>query len=248
MAYEALIRNLWPIGLGLQAVLTVVMLRKKAWATFPFFTASTVCSFVTTLVLFLLRHSPKTYFYFFWPSEALSVVFDLCVLYEVFRHLFGAYGALRHTAAKALQCVLGVLLLIALAVLATHASSERWKVMGTMLFGLQEAVRTVQLGVVVFLFILSRIFLVHWRQPVFGIAFGLGIFAAGEIFATSSWLGAQALPLGLLSIVRMLSFDAALITWGAYMLMREDLSITSTLPPVPELERWNNLLARITYQ
>jgi len=35
----------------------------------------------------------------------------------------------------------------------------------------------------------------------------------------------------------MLSFDAALITWGAYMLMQEDLSITSTLPPVPELER-----------
>jgi len=47
--------------------------------------------------------------------------------------------------------------------------------MGMMLFGLQEAVRTVQLGVVVFLFIFSRIFLLHWRQPVFGVAFGLGI-------------------------------------------------------------------------
>lgn len=248
MAHDTLIRNLWPVGLALQAALTGILLRKKAWTAFPFFTTYAVCSFVSTLIMFLLRGHPWPYFYAYWPCEALSVVLNLGVLYEVFRDLFGAYRALRRTAWNALQCAVAVLFLIATVVLATNASSARWKVMGTALFDVEEAVRIIQLGVVIFLFVFSRIFLLHWRQPVFGIALGLGIFASAEVFATSAWLGAHALSLGLLSIVRILAFDGALITWGTYMLMREDLSITSTLPPRPELEKLNTLLARRIYQ
>jgi len=246
--YDTLIRDLWPIGLALQAALTLILFRKRAWATFPFFAAYSSCSLATTLILFLLRHHPRAYFYAYWPSESLSVVLNLGVMYEVFRQLFGAYRALRRMAWTALQCALAVFVLIGVAVFATNGASERWHVMGATLFGIEEAIRIIQLGVVVFLFIFSRLFLLHWRQPVFGIALGMGIFASAEIFITGSWLRVQGVPLGLLSLVQMLAFDAALITWGAYMLLREDFSATAALPPRTELERLNSLLSRSIYQ
>jgi len=246
MAYDTLIQNLWPVGLTLQAILTAILFRKRVWKIFPFFTASATCSFVTTLILFFLRHSPKAYFYVYWPCEALSLMFDLAVVYEVFRHLLGAYEVLRRMAWRALQYALAAFVLLGVVVLATSTSSERWKIMGAMLYAVEEAVRVIQLGVVIFLFGFSRVFRLHWRHAVFGIAVGLGLLSSADIFVSASWL--HQLPLGLLSIVRMLAFDFALITWGAYMLMREDLSITSTLPPVPELERWDSLLSRIIYQ
>jgi hypothetical protein len=248
MTYDILIQNLWPVGLTLQAMLTGILLWKRSWSTFPFFTAYSICSFVSTLVLFLLRHSPVAYFYAYWPAEMLCVAFDLAVLYEVFRQLFGAYRALRRMAWIALQCALAVLVLIGVTVLASSTPSQRWKLMGAALLAIEGALRMIQLGIVIFLFVFSRIFRLHWRQPVFGIALGLGIFAFAEVFVTASWLGFQAFPIGLRSIVQMLAFDAALATWGAYMFVREHVPITSTLPSQPELEQLNSLLTRIIYQ
>jgi hypothetical protein len=170
-------------------------------------------------------------------------------MYEVFRHLFSPYPALTRMAWRTLQGILIVLVVLAVIILLTTASSERWRVIGAALFTTEESVRFIELGIVGFLFIFSRTFQLHWRQPVFGIVLGFGIFASAEVIATAGWVRVQDSQIGLLSIVRMIAFDVGVIIWGTYMLGRETIPRpVSGLPTRPELERLERALTRIIYQ
>jgi hypothetical protein len=247
--YEGLIRNLWSAGLLLLSILVGILVCKKTWRTFPLFTTYCISTLVTNLGMFMLRDSPKAYFYTYWPSEALSIGLNLAVMYEVFRQLFSPYPALTRMAWRTLRASLFVLLALALIILLTTASSERWKVIGAALFTTEEAMRVVELGIVGFLFIFSRTFQLHWRQPVFGIVLGFGVFASAEVIATAGWVHVQDSQIGLLSVVRMCAFDVAVIIWGTYMLVRETVRMsTAPVPTRPELERMERALRRIIYQ
>ena len=249
MQYEKLIHNLWPVGLALQGVLTAILIRKRAWISFPFFTIYSIFEFLTAFVLFVMRNHPQAYFYIYWPSEAFGLVLNIAVMYEVFRQLFGPYRALRRMAWRTLQGAVLVLVVMAVALLATSAASERWHIIGSTLFGVQESVRMIQLGIVTVLFLFSGLFRLHWRQAVFGIALGIGIFAAAEVVTSAAWTRVADSKVGLLSVVRMLAFDAGLVIWGAYMLIKEDLTCAALQLPEPgELDRLDKMLAKAIYQ
>ena len=249
MSYENLIHGLWPIGLVLQGLLAAVLLSKKAWQKFPFFTSYSLVSFVTTVALFGLRNSPKAYFYTYWPSEALGILLELAIVYEVFRYLFSPYPALRRIALNTFQGVILVLLIVALAVFYKNTATDKWHVLATALFIIEESTRILELGFLIFLFVFSRAFHLSWKQAVFGMALGLGVFVSVELLVVSIHAQFNTSTVGLLSLLRMLSFNAGLVIWITYMLAPDASAVhTGDSPTQRELEQWDQTLRRFIYQ
>src|SRR5215470_10182902 len=91
---KSLIEAFWIAGMALQGGLCVVLLVKKAWKHFPFFTSYSLFSFMTSVGIYAVQHRPKLFFYTFWIGEAITIILGFGVVYEIFLHLFSTHKAL----------------------------------------------------------------------------------------------------------------------------------------------------------
>ena len=103
-------------------------------------------------------------------------------IYEVFRNVFENF---RHLVwfKFLLPITAAVMLGIAILIPLVHPAVETEPLLQG-IFGLQVAVRCLQLGVFFLTFLLARIFDLDYRQYAFGIAAGFGIAAAGILLGT----------------------------------------------------------------
>ncbi len=163
----------------------------------------------------------------------------------------GMDSVLRHDA-KALpqqQSVLVVLLIIALFVFYRNTATDKWHVLATAMFVVEESARILELGLICFLLIFSRAFHLHWKQAVFGMALGLGLFVSVELMVVAIQTQLHTSMLAQFSVLRMLSFNLGLLIWTAYMLIPDVSAVrTQDSPTQVELEQWNEMLGRLIYQ
>ena len=78
---------LWVTGFALNLGLLCVLLHKRRFQKFPWFTLLIAQDAVQTIVLFCVQRYPTINFYTYWSFEALDAVLRLLVLYEVARVL-----------------------------------------------------------------------------------------------------------------------------------------------------------------
>src|SRR5258708_38212737 len=83
----------------------------------------------------------------------------------------------------------------------------------------QRCVRTIQVGMVLFLLFFANYLGVSRKQHSFGIALGLGGYAMVELALIASWLGHYLDNLAM-DLVNMAAFNVALLTWLGYMLAK----------------------------
>jgi len=110
----------------------------------------------------------------------------------------------------------------------------------------------VQCGLLLLLFIFSRSFGLSWRNYVFGIALGLGLYSAIELVNTTvqSQFG-PVLTQGniqFLNLLLMGTYHAAVLVWIAYLLAPEPALINLKAVPANDLEGWNHELERLLQQ
>lgn len=74
---------LWIAGFVLNLCLLCVLLQKRRYRKFPWFTLLIAQDAVQTIVLFCVHKYPATNFYTYWSFEALDALLRLMVLYEV---------------------------------------------------------------------------------------------------------------------------------------------------------------------
>jgi hypothetical protein len=75
--------TLWVTGFTLNLGLLWVLLQKRRFQKFPWFTLLIAQDAVQTIVLFCVQRYPWVNFYSYWSFEALDAVLRLLVLYEV---------------------------------------------------------------------------------------------------------------------------------------------------------------------
>jgi len=198
-------------------------------------------------LLHQVHASYKAYFFSYWIREAIAVLLGLAVVYEIFKNLFTPYPALRRLATLIFQWGIGTLLFLGLAVVWAQSSAAQ-NSLATAVLVAEEATRIVEIGLLMFLFICSTAFGLHWRQYVFGIAVGLGIFVAVELVAITMrgyWgSGAQ----HALAVVRAITFNLSLMMWIGYLLVPEEETIRTDVPHGGQLEQWNKVLTEFIYQ
>jgi len=249
MSTRILVRHLWEVGLLLQALLAVTLLAKQNSKRFPFFAAYSFFCFVESAVLYGLWFagtqyiSPRRSVQGFWIAEIISLMLGFGVIYEIFRKLFSSYSALRALANRLFQWASVALAFMGFLVIYFQVLSPYGPVVDAM-YVVEEATRTIEVGLLLFLFLFANAFGLHWRQSVFGIALGFGIFISVELIAVTMKLQFS----GTFNIVRSIAFDTSLLLWLGYLLAPESATQRTDVPKLSQLEQWNQALMELIHQ
>jgi hypothetical protein len=242
-----LVYGIWLLSIALQVVLGLVLLARKMWRQFPIFTAYSLLCLFQSVAGFAVRGSALFYLYFYLCCETLGFILGLVVIYEVFSRLLAPYPALNKVASTAAKVTVAGLLLVSTAVVCFHAPVQGSRLAAGFVV-LEQATRIAEVGLVLFLFSFSGVFGLHWRQGIFGVALGLGIFVSVELVGITlrAHYGNVAMPV--FAIARALSFNFSLLIWLGYLLAPEKVTIGVEMPKRAQLEQWNQAIMELIHQ
>ena len=218
----------WLAGPLLQTTLLTFMVRHKYHNAFPRFFSYIVFQVLKSGCLFVAyRYFPDNYFEAYWTGNALSVIFAVAVMDEILNSLLQEYGGIQILATTIFRwsCVLLFLLAILGAMSSGEASADRFV---AAILAFDRSVRLMEVGLVLLLMLLCRLLRNCWRQPVFGIALGFGVFASVELLLVSfvMWYGSR--HGDIISLLKSTAYIAVTVLWIGYLRQRPQL--------VPRLE------------
>jgi hypothetical protein len=243
---QSIIYDIWLSGIGVQLLLVAVLLGKKVWQRFPVFSAYVIFNLFTAGITYAMFGRGMAYFYTFWICEAVGIVLALGVVWEVFASLFSPHLALRKLARIIFRATIAGLLLLAGGAIYMQSGDARGIANAVLLAA--EAVRIVEVGLIMFLFLSSSAFGLHWRQSTFGIALGLGMYAAVELTTVTLMTHLSTSATEELSLVRGLAFNFSLFIWLGYLLVPERATSSAEIPKRAQLEQWNQAVMELISQ
>jgi hypothetical protein len=243
MPLGSLIHDLWIGSLALQVLLAAILLAKRAWQKYPVFAAYIFFNLFKTGATFSVYGMGATYFYTFWICEAIGIVLGLAVVREIFTNIFSPHAALRKLATLIFR--VAVVALILLACGAIYEQSGNARSIARVLLLATDATRIIELGLIMFLFLSSSAFGLHWRQNEFGIALGLGTCAAIELINVTLMTHHSPAAEQIFSVVRSFSFNFSLLIWLGYLLVPERATSSGELPKKAQLEQWNQAVMEL---
>ena len=212
----------WLVGPVLQVTLLACMVHRKLHTVFPRFFSYIVFQILKSGFLFLTyRYYYAGYFDAYWTGNAISVVLAATVMDEILHKLFNEYGDVRNLGSTIFRwaCALLLLLAIVTAISSQEGSSDR-VVAAVLTF--DRSVRVMQCGLFCLLMVLCR-FLRHcWRQHVFGMALGFGVFASIELILVSLAMRYGPSTAPLVSLVKSGAYNAVTLLWIAYLSQRSE--------------------------
>jgi hypothetical protein len=96
--------TVWGLGTLVQLAITIVMLRRKLFRTFPVFFAYIVFHFAESIMGQVVYSTWRSAYYpFYWGCEAVDAIFTLAVIQEILKVMFAPYDALRNLGASAFR-------------------------------------------------------------------------------------------------------------------------------------------------
>jgi hypothetical protein len=243
MPLGLLIHDLSMASIALQVFLAAVLLAKRAWRKHPMFAAYVFFTLFETVATLPGRWTAAAYFYAFWVCEAIGIVLGLAVVREIFTNIFSPHAALRKLATLIFR--VAVVALIVLACGAIYEQSVSARSIARVLMVATDGTRIVELGLIMFLFLCSSAFGLHWRQNEFGIALGLGTCAAVELVNVTLLTHLSPAAGQTFSVVRSFSFIFSLLIWLGYLLLPERAISGGQLPKKAQLEQWNQAVTEL---
>lgn len=237
---------LWLTPTLVRAAIAVFMFRKRLYREFPAFFAYTAYHLLQTGVLVLLvERSPWGYFYAYWIGAVLSFALGFAVIHEVLGHVLRPYEALWDLGRKLFYGVGMVTIVVGVAAAAGASAHLDHDALMAGIFATMRGLRLVQCGLLVFVILFAAYFGISWRDRVFGIALGMGLFASVELAATAArsevgWIGD-----GTYSLVTRVGHACATLIWAAYMLRPETARLRAERVPRHPVEEWNQALQEL---
>jgi hypothetical protein len=234
-------------GLALQALLALVLVSRRMWDRFPFFTAYALFGLLENAMAWAMFNNRSLYFYVYVFGEAISVVLGLGVLYEIYTHLFSGSAGLRKLAWLSFRVAVVLLMLLGAAVIYARSPIGKSEI-GIALVVVEEAARILEVGLITFLFVFASVFGLHWRQSVFGITLGLGVFTVAKLAVLTMVPRVGHGAASVLNLTQVLSFDFSLLVWLGYMVFPERTVSAAMVPPRAQLEQWNQAIMELIHQ
>jgi hypothetical protein len=243
MSMRMISHGIWFVGICLQILLALVLLTKRTWRSHSFFCAYALFNLFEAALTYAVFRRGLLYFYSFWICEAIGVVLGLAVVREIFTDLFSPHQALRKLATMVFRGAVVALILLAFGVIYFQSVDVRGIARAILLAA--EAARIVEVGLIMFLFLFSSAFGLHWRQNVFGIALGLGMFAAVELVTVTLIGHVSTTTAQVFNLARSISFCASLLIWAGYILAPERDTSSVEVPKRAQLEQWNQAVMEL---
>lgn len=242
MLLRSVIYDVWVAGIGLQALLAVVLLARKSWQRYPVFSAYVFFNLFGAALTYAVFSNKVVYFYSFWICDAIGIFLGLGVVREIFTNVFSPHPALRKLATVVFRIAVVLLVVLAFGVIYAQSGNARGIAKGVLLAA--EAARVVEVGLMMFLFLSSSAFGLHWRQNVFGMALGLGMFAAVELVADTMIGHVGSATAQMFNLAHGVSFSVSLLIWLGYLVAPERL-VAVEVPKRAQLEQWNQAVTEL---
>ncbi len=246
--YKFLLLYLWIAPHVLLAVVAVLLLKKHLYTTFPVFTIYAwyeIAEFAVLLAISLVGlNKGDLYVRVFLATLAVSAVLRFGVLQEVFNNVFREHGQVDVLARISLRWTTGFLLAAAvlgsLFALAQPAASV---ISGLAWLG--RGIAVIQVGLVLFLLLFSRVFGVSLQSYVFGIALSFGILSSVEL---ANWaMHASEITRSMARMLNLLptgAYHIAVLLWLGYLILPAREIFQARDVPVVQVDQWNQELER----
>ncbi len=233
-------------GTLLQCVIPIVCFRRRLYPKLPWFLAYTLYSIFQTFVdmaLLAMKSSVETYFYTYYVLQVFILALSFGVIYEVFDSVLEPYDALRRVGSKLF--ITAAVVLVALGIVFVVFGTGVEYRMVRLIILTQRSLRVIQVGLLIFLFTLSRSLGLSWRSYSFGIALGYGVYACIDLVLTAIRLeyGQTAIPLQ--SLFNMLGYGTACGIWVWYVLQTEQVAQPVRVIPYNDIAKWNEKLEEL---
>jgi hypothetical protein len=226
----------WLVGPVLQITLLIFMVRRRLQMVFPRFFSYIVFQVAKSGVLFeIYRYHQENYFDAYWTGNAISVLLSVTVMDEILHNLLKQYGSLQRLTSIIFRWACGLLLLLSIvnAFSTQQTSSDR---VISVVLAFDRSVRIMQCGLFFLLMILCRLLKNCWRQNVFGIALGFGVFASIELMLVSIVMYFGNHGAAVLSLIKSAAYNAVTLLWVMYLRRRsESIPVLEVAPQVDEL-------------
>lgn len=171
---------LWLTGFALNLGLLCVLLHKRRFQKFPWFTLLIAQDAVQTIVLFGVHKYPRINFYTYWGFEALDALLRMLVLYEVAHLLLAQCGMSVSGVARRYWSVIVVLVGVLLAFAWLTPSSPRLPVMLALRIGQMSSICVG--GVTSLLILITFFFGLRFRIHAQAVLYGLALYMFGKLW------------------------------------------------------------------
>jgi hypothetical protein len=235
----------WLMGPALQITLLTFMIQRSLHAVFPRFFSYIIFQAVKSGFLFVIyRYYDGSYFDAYWTGNAISVLLAVAVMDEILHNLFKQYGGIQNLGSIIFRWACGLLLLLSIVnAFSTQVANADRVVSAVLAF--DRNVRVMQCGLFLLLMLLCR-FLRHcWRQHVFGIALGFGVFASIELILVSIVMHYGDAPVAIVSLVKSAAYNAVTLLWIAYL--RQQSQSIPEIEVAPEVNALNVALVALPH-
>jgi len=237
---------LWVTGEILLVLACGVILKRRLVHEFPVFFAYTVFHVLRTVVLFTVqqRLSYADYFYAYWSTHVVSIALGFTVIHEIYCKVFQSYDAIQQLGGIVFGCVAAVLLVVSVLAAVSAPGIDTPGVVKAIVL-LERSVRVMQCGLLMFLFLLSFYFGLSWRNHIFGIALGFGVFATIELVAIAVRAQIGAIANTAYSQVNSAAYSCGVLIWVCYLLAPKPAPQYMSMIHHDELEKWNQALLQL---
>jgi hypothetical protein len=234
----------WLLGPLLQTTLVIFMIRRRLRTVFPRFFSYIVFQIAKSAILFLIyRYRYENYFDAYWTGNAISVLLAVLVMDEILHNLLKRYGGIQTLTVLIFRWACGLLLLLAIVTALSSQQTSTDRVVSAVL-AFDRSVRLMQCGLCILLLFLCRFLRNCWRQHVFGIALGFGVFATIELMLVSILMHFGEGPVAIVSLAKSAAYNAVTFLWIMY-LRRESESLVE-VDVVPQISGGNVALVPLT--
>jgi len=231
----------WLVGPVLQITLLIVMMQRKLHIVFPRFFSYIIFQIAKSGILFAIyRYRQENYFDAYWTGNAISVLLAVTVMDEILRNLLREYGGIQALTSLVFRWSCGLLLLLSIVSAFSSEQTSADRVVSAVL-AFDRSVRVMQCGLFFLLMILCKVLRNCWRQHVFGIALGFGVFASIELVLVSIVMHFGDGPVAIVSLVKSVAYNGVTALWIMY-LRRQNESIVE-IDAAPQLNTLNVSLA-----
>jgi hypothetical protein len=207
----------WLVGPLLQLTLLVCMVQRKLHWVFPRFFSYVVFQILKTGILFVTyRYYQANYFDAYWTGNAISVLLSVTVMDEILHNLLKQYGSIQRLSALIFRWSCGLLLLLSVVTAFSTQEGGSDRVISVVL-AFDRSVRFMQVGLFLLLLILCQLLRNCWRQHVFGIALGFGIFASIELILVSVVMYFGEGQGAIISLIKSAGYNAITLLWVVYL-------------------------------
>lgn len=226
---------IWLVGPLLQITLLVLMIQRRLHVAFPRFFSYIVFQVVKSGVLFgIYRYYHENYFDAYWTGNAISVLLSVTVMDEILHSLLESYGGIQRLTSLIFRWSCGLLLLLSIlnAFSTQQSSSDR---VISIVLAFDRSVRVMQCGLFFLLLVLTRLLRNCWRQNVFGIALGFGLFASIELILVTIVMHFGDQGAAVISLIKSAAYNGVTLLWVMYLCRS-----TESMPVLAVSQRTDN--------